>query len=141
MDIDITRFILNEEPGRYSASAVELGKPAVSITWKNAVRYAQNKPLLTTPEQLNALRHWAKASGGWTKEETVNWSPDECNALFIQLISGDMREAGMDGLDIDDFDWSEYYARASAGQISGRISVCDIPDHESFGQFFYNLGD
>jgi hypothetical protein len=77
--------------------------------------------LLTTPEQIEALREYVKGFGAWDAEEIAAWDDSECNALFVQLISGDMREAGMDDVDPEDFDWEEYERQASEGHISSRI--------------------
>lgn len=121
MEIDITSFVTDEEPFDYSASITERGKNAGTETWSNAIVQAQHHPLLTTPEQLDALREHVKGFGAWDDEEIDAWDATHCNALFIQLISGDMREAGMDECDREDFDWEDYEARASASKISGNI--------------------
>lgn len=118
MEIDITDFVNNADPFEFSASVAERGKNAGRETWANAKRDAAATPLLTTPEQLDALRDHARGFGAWDGEEIAAWSDDECSALFIQMISGDMREAGMD---LADFDWEEYEERANGGEISGRI--------------------
>jgi hypothetical protein len=121
MEIDITAFVMNAEPAEYSASVAEIGANAGPTTWNNAKREAERTPLLTTPEQLEALRSWAEATGAWDDDERAAWTPADCNALFIQLVSGDMREAGMDETFPDEFDWQEYEERSSAGQVSGSI--------------------
>ena len=59
-----------------------------------------------------AMRAWAKDSGGWNDEEIAAWSDNELNALFIQLVSGDIREMG-------NSTWEEYAALSEAGQVSG----------------------
>lgn len=119
--INISRFFHNAEPCEFSASAAELGQDAGKITWNNAKREAAEAPLLTTPEQLDALRAWAKATGAWDEDERNAWDDDECNALFIQLVSGDMREAGFDDYEPSEEAWEEYYARAERGEISGNM--------------------
>jgi len=91
-------------------------------------------PLLTTPEQLDALRDHVRGYGAWSVAEIDAWSPAECNAMFIQLINGDMREAGLDNQLPDEIDWAEYDRRAEAGQISGAI-------FKSGETIFYSLSD
>lgn len=141
MDIDITEFVMGEDPSEYSASAMELGDNAGPITWNNARREAARKPLLTTPAHFKALRAWAKSTGAWDAKERAAWSKEDCNALFIQIISGDMREADMAGGFMDEFDWEEYHERAKEGQIAGNIFLCDIPDTPYYGRIFYSLED
>jgi hypothetical protein len=110
MEINITQFFNDCNPCNYSASVMELGQNAGKVTWNNAL-YA-DLTLLDTPEKLQAMRDWARASGGWNTEEIAAWSDNELNALFIQLIAGDMRENGSDS-------WPEYEALSQAGQVSG----------------------
>lgn len=45
------------------------------------------------------MRKWARSSGGWTREEIAAWDADELNALFLQLVSAETREAGWDSLE------------------------------------------
>jgi hypothetical protein len=87
MEIDITSFFENAEPWKFSHSIAEGGPSAGSDTWRTALSEAAEAPLLKTPEALDALRGWARSSGGWEKDEIDAWSADECNALFIQLVS------------------------------------------------------
>ena len=77
---------------------------------------------------------------GGDAEECAAWPDDECNALFIQLISGDMREAGMDACDMDEFDWEAYEEQAREGRIPGNIFKGDVEGHEGSGRIFYDLG-
>lgn len=125
MEINITEFVKNSDPFDFSASIMERGKNAGPETWNNAVEEAKTSSLLTTEEQLEALRDYVKEFGAWSEEQIAAWSDDECNALFIQLISGDMREAGLDSCDLEEFDWAEYERRSQAGQISGNIFKSD----------------
>jgi hypothetical protein len=139
-EIDITRFVQEADPFEFSASRAERGEHAGRDTWRNAVAEGTSAPLLTTEEHFDALRAWAKDTGAWDAAERAAWSEAECNALFIQLVSGDMREAGMGDCELDEFDWDKYQSRASEGRISGNIYRCDIEGHESFGRIFYYLG-
>jgi hypothetical protein len=53
-----------------------------------------------------------------TAKKSTHGSADECNALFIQLISDDIREAGLDEDFLKEFDWNEYEERQEAGYIA-----------------------
>jgi hypothetical protein len=132
MQINITRFF-NEAPVfDFSHSQMEGGPNAGPETWNNAKDAAAESPLLTTPEQLDALREYVKGFGAWDDEEIAAWSDNEVNALFIQLLSGDMREAGLDN-EPDEDAWKEYESRAEAGQCQSNIYKGDD------GEIYYSL--
>lgn len=142
MEIDITDFVQKEEPANFSASVAELGTDAGRITWRNAVVEGERAPLLTTPEAIEALRDWARSSGGWDDEEIAAWSDVECNALFVQIISGDLRELeslcmGADG----EIDWDKAHELSERGTINGCMYPCDVAGHPQHGRIFYYLGD
>ena len=120
MDIDITAFFTTADPFDFSHSIVEGGRNAGEETWAAAVAEGTSTPLLTTPDQLEAMRVWVVDFGAWSDEEIAGWSDAEVNALFIQFVSGDMREAGLDQ-DPDDEDWGDYEARAEKGKCSDNI--------------------
>lgn len=120
MEIDITHFFKEADAFDFSASIAERGVNAGKETWANAKEEGENSPLLTTSDQIDALRSYVKDFGAWSPEEIAAWSDVECNALFIQLVSGDMREAGLDS-EPDDDTWSEYERRAEQGNCSGNI--------------------
>ena len=125
MYIDITEFMRNAEPAEFSASKAELGNDAAQITWRAAKREAAESPLLKTPDDCQALRDWAAGFGAWDDDERAAWGSDDCNALLIQVISGDLRELELlcysdsDDLSID---WDEAEKLSAAGAISGGIS-------------------
>lgn len=137
MEIDITDFVLSCDPGLFSASVAEFGPSAGRITWNYAIDEARLSPLLNTQEALEAMQQWAQESGGWEKSEIAAWNAEDLNALFIQLISGDMREMGLDECDPDEFDWAAYAERSDGG---GNIYRGDVEGSESFGAWFYYLG-
>jgi hypothetical protein len=120
MDIDITSFFNDADAFEFSASQAERGVNAGHETWANATEEGASNPLLTTPEQIEALREYTKGFGAWDAEEIAGWSNVECNALFIQLVAGDMREAGLD-CDPDESDWKAYERKAERGSCSGNI--------------------
>ena len=134
MEINITRFITDCDPFEFSASRLERGDNAGPETWANAQNEASRAPLLTTPKQLEALRDYVRDFGAWEDDEIAAWSDDKCNALFIQLVSRNMREAGLGEVDLDDFDWEKYERRAEKGNISGNIF------RATDGQIYYCLG-
>lgn len=118
MEIKITNFFNDAEPSDFAASRMELGDDAGRITWANAC--AHTPPLLSDEEELEAMRCWAKASGGWDAEEIAAWTDTEVNALFVQLVSSVMREGGLSpGMEPEE--WDEYYDRANKGQVDGSI--------------------
>ena len=132
MEINISRFFEGVDASEFSASVAELGQDAGKITWDNARSYANERPLLTSDAELNALRDHMRGFGAWEDDEIAGWDKDECNALLVQLISGDIREAG---LDTNEPDWQEYEEGSQAGQYSGRM-FCGVD-----GQIYYYLGD
>lgn len=92
MEINITQFYNGANPTTYSASCAELGDNAGRITWDAAM--GADFLLLDSPEKLDAMRAWARSSGGWDDAEIAAWDDAELNALFIQLVAGDIREKG-----------------------------------------------
>jgi hypothetical protein len=137
MEIDITDFVhWLDHAGtmQFSGSRIEHGQNAAKITWDNSIEQACETPLLTTLDQIDALRGHAKGFGAWSEDEIANWSHVECNALLIQMICGDLREAGMDD-GIDQFDWHSYEEDAQSGILSGRIMRGDD------GRIYYYLGE
>jgi hypothetical protein len=130
MEIDITDFFETAEPWEFSHSCAESGPNAGPNTWAAALRQAEESPLLATPKALDAMRAWAKASD-WDDQEIAAWSNAELNALFIQIVSGDMREAGLDN-DPDEDAWNEYTERAEAGNCSGNLFRAN-------GRIYYGL--
>lgn len=128
MQIDISA-LLEEDLFQFSHSAAEGGENAGRNTWNAALRDASTRrpPLLSTEEQLEAFRDWVSDFGAWDAEEIAAWSAEEINALFLQFVSGDVRNAGED--DLASLDWEEYQKDAEAGRVpsylykdeSGRI--------------------
>ena len=128
--LDITEFFKGAEPAHFSASRVELGEFAGEITWNNALN--TEHVLLTSDEERDDFRDYVRGFGAWSDEEIASWSDTELNALCVQFIAGDMREAGLHAA-MDDDDWLTYEDGAHAGQYSGRI--CRLDD----GRIGYDL--
>lgn len=134
MEIDITKLFNSDEyaPMDYSASVAEIGNDAGRVTWSQACEDAPEYNFLDTSDKLDAFRDHVKGFGAWSEEEIAAWSDVECNALFLQLVSGDIREAG---IDTDAPDWDAYYAACEEGSASGSMSEgCDD------GRVYYHLG-
>ena len=131
MEIDISSFFAGADAFEFSHSRMEGGENAGRNTWDAAKREGAESPLLTTPEQFDALRSYVKGFGAWDESEIAAWDAIECNALFVQLISGDMREAGLDS-ESDDSAWDEYEANDS---------LCHHIFRGDDGAVYYYLGD
>ena len=132
-EIDITAFCLNANPFEFSASRAERGDNAGPETWRNALAEAERAPLLSTEEHLEAMRRFVRESGGWNDREVAAMSAQELNALLVQWISGDLREADYDESFPDEFDWSDYEERCRRGECLGRFYRADD------GRIFYSL--
>ena len=91
MEIEITS-LLELDSFALSHSAYEGGENAGRNTWQASLSQAEETPLLDTPEKLQAMRDFARESGGWDAKERAAWSPQEINALFLQWIAGDVRQ-------------------------------------------------
>jgi hypothetical protein len=123
MEIDITNFVRTAETHELSGSIAELGKDAGKITWNNAVREAATTQLISKTDR-DEFERWVREFGAWDRAEIEAWSLDECNALLIQYISGDLNE--LESLcysDTDEFgiDWRKAERLSERGTISGNI--------------------
>lgn len=138
MYIDITS-LLELDCFPLSHSAAEGGDNAGRNTWNASKEQAKETPLLDTEEKLEAMREFARSSGGWTREEVEAWSADEVNALFLQWIAGDVRQSpaveGGRADSLSEIDWEEYEIQASEGRISSNLSKGDD------GRIYFYLGN
>lgn len=122
-EVDITEFFTNEDAFEFSASIAERGLNAGPETWANALERAAHDALLETKPQLDAMRRWAKDTGAWERAEIAAWSDQEVNALFIQLVAGDMRAGGLDGIELEDAEgWTLYERDRSTAPTSAAKS-------------------
>lgn len=119
MEIEITEFCKQEDPFFYSASASEMGQDAGRVTWNNALNCSLM--LLDSQEKQEAFKEWVKGFGSWDDKEISGWDSNETNALFVQFISGNMRDMGVDECMPDDFDWQEYEKDCEDGRVSSEI--------------------
>lgn len=130
MEIEITS-LLEMDCFNLAHSMAEGGENAGRNTWNASKKAAaeMRPPLLDTEEKLEAMRDFARASGGWTREEIAAWSAEEIEALFLQWIAGDVRQCpaveGGRADSLDEINWQEYEAQASAGQVPSNLSKGD----------------
>lgn len=133
MEINITKFFSTANPSSFSASRAELGDDAGNITWNAAKEAVDEHLMLDTSAKVTALRDHMRGFGAWDDEEVDGWTVQECNALLIQLISGDIREAP--DLNQEDWDWEAYEKLAEKGTCGGRMFK------GTDGEIYYYLGE
>ena len=131
MEINITRFFNEAAPMDYSASVAEIGANAGSDTWNAANDDADTWNMLDDADKLDAMRSWIKSSGGWSAEEIAAFSDKDLNALFIQFVSGDIRECLE--WDVPDV-WAHYQELAEQGTVSSNLFKA------TDGQVYFYLG-
>ncbi len=118
MEIDVTEFFNAGGHMCFSASRMEMGQDAGSITWRAACDASEEYCLLDTPDKLDAARRYFRGFGAWSDEELAAKPDNEVNALLLQFIAGDIREFSDD---VADWDWAAYNDDAAAGQIGGNL--------------------
>lgn len=131
MKINITA-LLDQDQFALSHSAHEGGENAGRNTWNASLKRAKETTLLDSPEKLQAMRDFARSSGGWNEEEVNAWTPQEVNALFLQWIAGDCRELGADSLEY--IDWEEVKEDQREGRIPSNLFRSDS------GEVYFYLG-
>jgi hypothetical protein len=113
MEIDITDFYHNACPKDYSASVAEIGDNAGADTWRAACDDSEDYFMLDSEEKRDAFRKYVREFGAWSDDEITAWSDKELNALFIQFVSGSMRdqecEQDEEYSDISEFNGRFYY--------------------------------
>ena len=126
MELNISAVWQSIAPMDYSASCAEIGQSAGRDTWRAACDDSADFPILDTEEKRAAFRVFVVNSGGWTESEVSAWSDLELNALCLQWIAGDIREAcqACKG-STEGFDWGEYEAEAESGRNSSRLFRAD----------------
>jgi hypothetical protein len=131
MEINITLFFRNATPMDYSASRAEIGDNAAADTWNAALDDSDDYLMIATEDQREEFRRYIKGFGAWDTEEIANMSDKDLNALFIQMVAGDIREAD---LNTTNPDWNAYEKLSERGQISSRI-------YASGDEVFYYVGE
>lgn len=96
MDINITH-LLDTDMYEFSHSAAEGGENAGRETWNAALNGP--RPLLKTEEEFESFRDFARSTG-----EIASWDNNECQALFLQFVAGDVRQcpAILEGVEFED---------------------------------------
>jgi hypothetical protein len=137
-EIDITDFVLNVNTHDLSASVAEMGQNAGKITWANAKSEAQTYQFITEDNRPE-FEAWVEGFGAWDEDERKSWSLDECNALLIQFIAGDMNEIEALCSDFEgEIDWDAVEQLGQAGTISSRI----YGGSQSIdGRIYFYMGD
>jgi hypothetical protein len=134
MEININKYFDNELcPSDFSASVAEMGQNAGEYTWNYAKEESQDILILTSFEQFAAFIEHMESMGMDFSEDDKPMNGMELNALFIQLISGDIRES--EGLSECPINWELYAEESEAGQVSSRIYFGTDNNH------YYYLGD
>lgn len=113
MEVQITKFFNGACPRDYSASVMEIGQDAGPSTWRAAMDDAEDYNHITN-DNVEEWCKYVRGSGGWTAEEVAAFSMQELNALFIQWVSGDIREKGDDS-------WEKYEKDSENGQNNGSL--------------------
>lgn len=133
MEINITSYFTHVHSNLCSGSMATHGKNVAQTTWANSMMAAGNieKPLLSNPEEIKAFIEHMASMGFSDAEEMGNWPANEVQALFIQLISGDINENEHLSDDLDDCDFEAY-----EGDESTASSIFKGDD----GQVYYYLG-
>lgn len=134
MELDISRFFKDAAPMDYSASVAEIGADAGQSTWRAACDDSAEFMLLDTAEKREAFDTWARGFGAWSAAELAAHTPEEANALLLQFIAGDTREADI-GPDSTRKDWRRYARDSEAGRVAGRIF------RGSDGLVYFYIGD
>ena len=137
MKIDISAVVASIAPMDYSASMAEIGADAGPSTWRAACEDSPDYAFLQSADELQAMRDFARDSGGWTVDELQAMPDDEIRALFLQWISGDLREMfpgrrTLEGL--TDAEWQDAESRQESGQCPGNIYRGDS------GRVYFYLG-
>lgn len=101
MEINITS-LLATDMFEFAHSRAEGGENAGPNTWNAALNGP--RPLLNTPEEFEAFRGYVGEFGAWTEEEISAWDENECQALFLQFVAGDVREcpAILEGIEFEE---------------------------------------
>ena len=101
----------------FSHSVAEGGENAAQNTWCNAKEAGTR--FLDTEGKVEAFLDFVSGYGAWDEGERAAWTAEEREALLLQFIAGDVRDAGADSL--DELDWDEYHGGSETGRYSRRL--------------------
>lgn len=116
-EINITKLFTETTAKDYSASVAEIGANAGALTWRFAVSDSRYYTHVTRKNKNQFIDHFV-GFGAWSESELKAMPIVELNALFIQLVSGDIREAGLDQASPD---WVQYARDSEAGKVAGNL--------------------
>lgn len=101
MEIDITELASMDdcELQAFSASRYESGLDNIGqVTFRNALEYAEDNPLLRNETEREAVRDYFRGFGAWSTEEIDGWTNVELDALAVQHVAGFLRWGADDPL-------------------------------------------
>ena len=91
MELDITDFVkgylLTGDAIDFSCSQAERGSYAGQGSYSHAVETSQTI-CYVTDDTREAFTNYFKEFGAWDVEEMNEWTHDEMNGVFLQLIAG-----------------------------------------------------
>jgi hypothetical protein len=123
-ELDISAIVGSDDFVSFDLSnnRATLGENAGPLTWNASLEAARDiaPPILDTDEKREAFRDFVREAGAWDDEEIAAWDDVELNALCLQWIAGDIREAFGD-VEPAAWDWEEYQKDSEAGRVSSRL--------------------
>lgn len=135
-ELDISALIGSDDfvPFDLSNNRATLGDNAGPLTRNASLEAARSiaPPILDTDEKRKAFRDFVRAAGAWDDKEIAAWDDIELNALCLQWIAGDIREAFGD-VEPAGWDWEQYQKDSEAGRVSSRLFKSDD------GKIYFNI--
>ena len=136
MFLNISTLWQSIAPMDYSASVAEIGRNAGPDTWRAACDDSADWLILDTAEKRAAFRVFVRSFGGWDDDKVNAWSDSELNALCLQWIAGDIREACSDCKEsTKGFDWVAYELGATEGLHASRLYRDEV------GAVFFDISE
>jgi len=140
-EINITSLFVKGSkfvPFDLSNSVAVLGPGAGETTYKNCLRLAASVRILNTKELEKDFIEFLLEFGAWEREDLIEDTEKETsrqlNALFLQFVAGDIRDAFGDTC-FAEWDWNQYEIDEAKGTVSGRIYKGDD------GEIYYYIGN
>ena len=121
MEINITAFFRDADHFEYSHSIAEGGPNAAENTWHASLH--SEFTLLNSYDEREEARDWFGTFGAWDDEEQAAWTETELNALLVQWIAGDIREAESLCTDEEtgEINWEAYEELQHLGTVSANM--------------------
>ena len=140
MNIDVTSLFYSDT-WALSGSQATHGANAGPSTWQASVAEAVERPILSTPKELDALRDHVRAMGLSANKDDdgneVERDATECNALLVQMVSLDKREMGLD--EAEQGEDADLWASIADDMAEGCIPSNMFRTED--GRVFYYLGN